>query len=213
MFARSILLPLLAAANFLFLPAVQAQGNGKPQMDLKRVTINAGMYKIDAQVAASPLERQIGLMYRKEMPQQEGMLFVFEQAAPQCFWMKQHPAAADCRLRRRRRTHRQPGGHEAAEHRRLPLLGGAGSLRARNEPGLVRQERTSRRASKLERRRCSRASPLRHIGATGTRKSRPAGRLFALRQSASAQPKFFAAKSQFTSLARKVSTYLGRRLR
>ena len=88
MFARSILLPLLAAANFLFLPAAQAQGNGKPQMDLKRVTINAGMYKIDAQVAASPMERQIGLMYRKEMPQQEGMLFVFEQAAPQCFWMK-----------------------------------------------------------------------------------------------------------------------------
>jgi uncharacterized membrane protein (UPF0127 family) len=88
MFPRSILLPLLAAANFLFLPAAWAQGNGKPQMDLKRVTINAGMYKIDAQVAASPLERQIGLMYRKEMPQQEGMLFVFEQAAPQCFWMK-----------------------------------------------------------------------------------------------------------------------------
>ena len=29
----------------------------------------------------------------------------------------------------------------------------------------------------------------------------------------SAQPKFLAAKSQFTSLARKVSTYLGRRLR
>lgn len=27
-------------------------------------------------------------MWRKEMPQNEGMLFVFEQAAVQCFWMR-----------------------------------------------------------------------------------------------------------------------------
>lgn len=57
-------------------------------MNLPRVQIGAGMYKIDAQVAASPREREIGLMFRKEMPQQEGMLFVFDQPATQCFWMK-----------------------------------------------------------------------------------------------------------------------------
>ena len=27
-------------------------------------------------------------MHRKEMPQQEGMLFVFERPGVQCFWMK-----------------------------------------------------------------------------------------------------------------------------
>jgi hypothetical protein len=27
-------------------------------------------------------------MFRKEMPASEGMLFVFEQAGKQCFWMK-----------------------------------------------------------------------------------------------------------------------------
>ena len=27
-------------------------------------------------------------MWRKEMPQNEGMLFVFEQPATQCFWMR-----------------------------------------------------------------------------------------------------------------------------
>jgi hypothetical protein len=27
-------------------------------------------------------------MFRREMPAAEGMLFVFEQASPQCFWMK-----------------------------------------------------------------------------------------------------------------------------
>ena len=87
MFARLIFLPLIALANFL-VPAAQAQSQGEPQLDLRRVHIGAGMYQIDAQVASSPVERQIGLMYRKEMPQQEGMIFVFEQAAPQCFWMK-----------------------------------------------------------------------------------------------------------------------------
>ncbi|SEA08155.1 hypothetical protein SAMN05444680_101442 [Variovorax sp. YR216] len=46
------------------------------------------MYQIDAQVAKTPEQRQTGLMFRKEMPQAEGMIFVFEQPATQCFWMK-----------------------------------------------------------------------------------------------------------------------------
>ena len=59
-----------------------------PQLNLPRVELTAGMHRIDAQVAQSPQERQTGLMHRKEMPQHEGMLFVFEQPATQCFWMK-----------------------------------------------------------------------------------------------------------------------------
>lgn len=46
------------------------------------------MFRIDAQVAQSDNERQIGLMHRREMPPHEGMLFVFAQPATQCFWMK-----------------------------------------------------------------------------------------------------------------------------
>ena len=88
MLSRTFFPPLVVLANFFLQACAIAQGTGEPQMDLQRVRINAGMYQIDAQVAAAPLERQIGLMYRKEMPQQEGMLFVFEQASPQCFWMK-----------------------------------------------------------------------------------------------------------------------------
>ncbi|MBS0426885.1 MAG: DUF192 domain-containing protein [Proteobacteria bacterium] len=80
-FLRTVILgtPLLAAGTAF------AQ---QPQMDLERVRISAGMYQIDAQVAATPEQRQIGLMFRKEMPQSEGMVFVFEQPSPQCFWMK-----------------------------------------------------------------------------------------------------------------------------
>lgn len=60
----------------------------RAQMDLPRVKLQAGMYQIDAQLAATPEERQIGLMFRTEMPQHEGMLFAFEQPGEQCFWMK-----------------------------------------------------------------------------------------------------------------------------
>ncbi|MDP3798388.1 MAG: DUF192 domain-containing protein [Polaromonas sp.] len=59
-----------------------------PQTGLPRITLGAGMHKIDAQVASTPQQRQIGLMYRTTMPQHEGMIFVFEQPSQQCFWMK-----------------------------------------------------------------------------------------------------------------------------
>jgi uncharacterized membrane protein (UPF0127 family) len=59
-----------------------------PQLQLPRTKLNAGMHMLDVQLAQTPEQRQIGLMWRKEMPQHEGMLFVFEQAARQCFWMR-----------------------------------------------------------------------------------------------------------------------------
>ena len=59
-----------------------------PQLDLPRVKLSAGMHLIDAQVAATNATRATGLMFRKEMPLAEGMLFVFEQPTVQCFWMK-----------------------------------------------------------------------------------------------------------------------------
>ena len=63
----------------------------QPQWGLPRLDLSAGMHRIDAQVARSPQERQAGLMYRQEMPAHEGMLFVFEEPAIQCFWMKNTP--------------------------------------------------------------------------------------------------------------------------
>ena len=59
-----------------------------PQMDLPRIKLNAGMFLIDTQVASTPEQREIGLMFRQQMPQNEGMLFVFERPGEQCFWMK-----------------------------------------------------------------------------------------------------------------------------
>ena len=59
-----------------------------PQTDLQRTKITAGMYLIDTQVAATPAQRATGLMFRRQMPAAEGMLFIFERAGEQCFWMK-----------------------------------------------------------------------------------------------------------------------------
>lgn len=78
----------LLVACALAVPAGVATAQEGPQMNLRRVELTAGMHRIDAQVALTPQERQIGLMHRKDMPAHEGMLFVFEQPSQQCFWMK-----------------------------------------------------------------------------------------------------------------------------
>ena len=82
--ARLLMCGLCALAWLL--PALTSAQ--QPQLQLPRVKLSAGMHVLDVQVAQTPHERQIGLMFRKEMPQHEGMLFVFEQPAPQCFWMR-----------------------------------------------------------------------------------------------------------------------------
>jgi uncharacterized membrane protein (UPF0127 family) len=51
-------------------------------------TLTAGMHRIQAEVAATDANRSRGLMFRKELAPNHGMLFVFEQASVQCFWMR-----------------------------------------------------------------------------------------------------------------------------
>lgn len=68
--------------------AFSALAQTGPQLQLPRIKLAAGMHVLDVQLAQTPEQRQIGLMWRKEMPQHEGMLFVFEQASVQCFWMR-----------------------------------------------------------------------------------------------------------------------------
>ena len=50
--------------------------------------LNAGMHLIRAEVVSEPGTRAQGLMYRKSMPQNAGMLFIFDQAEVHCMWMK-----------------------------------------------------------------------------------------------------------------------------
>jgi len=49
---------------------------------------SAGMHVIQAEMATTEAQREVGLMNRKEMGQNEGMMFVFDRPARQCMWMK-----------------------------------------------------------------------------------------------------------------------------
>ena len=62
-------------------PAGQAQ-------QLATTSLRAGMHLITAEVARTPQEHAIGLMWRKDMPTNHGMIFVFPKSGVQCFWMK-----------------------------------------------------------------------------------------------------------------------------
>ena len=79
---------LVCLSCLLALLTGPAWSRDAPQLELPRVTLTAGMHLIQAQVAATPEQRSIGLMFREDMPGGEGMLFVFEQPAGQCVWMK-----------------------------------------------------------------------------------------------------------------------------
>ena len=79
---------VIAAVLVLAWGLAPAQQAMQPQRDLPRVTLRAGMHLIHAQVAATHAQRSIGLMWRRDLAPNEGMLFVFEAPAVQCFWMK-----------------------------------------------------------------------------------------------------------------------------
>lgn len=74
---------LLLAAMTLMARAGTAQQNQLPLVELI-----AGVHRIQAEVAATPDSRQIGLMQRRTMALQHGMLFVFPEPGKLCMWMR-----------------------------------------------------------------------------------------------------------------------------
>jgi uncharacterized membrane protein (UPF0127 family) len=82
-----------AACAFAAAPPALAQqpataDRPQPQPTLPHIDIQAGMHVIKAEVAADGTTRMRGLMMRERLGTNEGMLFVFEQKAGHCFWMK-----------------------------------------------------------------------------------------------------------------------------
>lgn len=78
----------LAALIAVLVTLAAAPTRAQQPQQLPMVTLTAGMHNVRAQLATSPDQRQVGLMYRRDMPSNEGMLFVFEDASRQCFWMR-----------------------------------------------------------------------------------------------------------------------------
>ena len=60
-------------------------------MNLPRVQLTAGEHQIVVHVARSDEERALGLMHRRELAPDEGMLFMCDTSEVQSFWMKDTP--------------------------------------------------------------------------------------------------------------------------
>jgi len=76
-----VLLPRVAAS----IVAIAAQA---AFAQLPTIELNAGIHLIRAEVASSFETRSKGLMFRKYLGPNEGMLFVFPQAEAHCMWMR-----------------------------------------------------------------------------------------------------------------------------
>jgi uncharacterized membrane protein (UPF0127 family) len=78
----------LSALALLLAFAIGAQAQDAPQPRLASITLNAGIHNIRAEVARTVDEQTVGLMHRREMGPNEGMLFVYDLPGMRCFWMK-----------------------------------------------------------------------------------------------------------------------------
>lgn len=70
-------------AFLLGLGCTFADAQSLPVMEL-----TAGFHRVEAEVASTHAARAQGLMQRREMAQQRGMLFVFAHDDTHCMWMK-----------------------------------------------------------------------------------------------------------------------------
>jgi uncharacterized membrane protein (UPF0127 family) len=71
---------LVSAALSLHTPGAAAQ--------TPTVTLGAGIHVIRAELAADNETRMRGLMHRKALAPNQGMLFVFDESVRHCMWMK-----------------------------------------------------------------------------------------------------------------------------
>jgi len=56
--------------------------------DLPVMTLHMGGREVQVEIANKPATRFSGLMYRRELGEDNGMLFVFPDSARRAFWMK-----------------------------------------------------------------------------------------------------------------------------
>ena len=64
---------------------------GSAIADFPRAELTAGFHRIEAEVVANPADRAQGLMNRRHLAPNQGMIFVFPASAVHCFWMKNTP--------------------------------------------------------------------------------------------------------------------------
>ena len=84
-FRDTVLRTAVAAA--LCVAAAQAPAQETPT-EYRVIPLSAGIHVIQAEVAMTPPEREKGLMNRRALGPSQGMVFLFDQPAVQCMWMR-----------------------------------------------------------------------------------------------------------------------------
>jgi uncharacterized protein len=77
-----------AAALLLTLASGFAAVAQDAPQQLPAIRLSTGMHVLQVMVAQTPEQLSTGLMFRKTMGTNDGMLFVFDEPSQQCFWMK-----------------------------------------------------------------------------------------------------------------------------
>jgi hypothetical protein len=95
-----LFLSIFAATLWIALPGSAGPAMAQePQLGLpvEDLVIQSGdkEHRFEAEVASTDKQRSKGLMFRKEMPEQRGMLFLFEGEGDRYFWMKNTPLPLD----------------------------------------------------------------------------------------------------------------------
>jgi uncharacterized membrane protein (UPF0127 family) len=81
-------IPAFGWVVFLLLCHSPIQAQSAPQPVLPATELRIGEKKITAEIADEEHERAAGLMFRKALASDSGMLFVMDQTGPVGFWMK-----------------------------------------------------------------------------------------------------------------------------
>lgn len=68
-------------------------GGGGPEVAIH--TAKKGTVRVHVEIARTPDEQALGLMYRSSLPQDHGMLFLFPEETDHRFWMKNTYVALD----------------------------------------------------------------------------------------------------------------------
>ena len=62
--------------------------SGQPQPKLPTLKLWLGAHEVVAEIARTPIEHQVGMMWRTNMAEMEGMIFIFDAPGSRAFWMR-----------------------------------------------------------------------------------------------------------------------------
>lgn len=90
----ALVIIVAAAIYFIFIYGGKKEVNPDEEYMFKKngeltfITSSGASVKIDIQIARTEFDRQLGLMFRKSMNENQGMLFIFPDVRVRSFWMR-----------------------------------------------------------------------------------------------------------------------------